>query len=138
MKTVMVFGTFDGLHPGHEYFLSEAKKKGDWLVVVVARDQTVKKVKGHLPKHNEVKRKSEIDQTELPDQVVLGSKSNPYTIFNSIKPDIICLGYDQKAFVDGLPAALAQRGIDADIIRLEAYRPDEYKSSNINKNRQPD
>ncbi len=133
MKTVMVFGTFDGVHPGHEYFFREAKKKGDWLVVVVARDQTVKKVKGTLPKYKEDKRQAEAERLGYVDQVVLGSKSNPYTIFNSIKPDIICLGYDQHTYVDGLPQALANKGISAEIIRVAAYRPDKYKSSLIKK-----
>lgn len=35
---VMVFGVFDGLHPGHRAFLRQARKKGDKLIVVVARD----------------------------------------------------------------------------------------------------
>ena len=41
----MAFGTFDLLHPGHEHFLKQAKRYGD-LIVVIARDNTVLKVKG--------------------------------------------------------------------------------------------
>lgn len=133
MKIVMVFGTFDGVHPGHEYFFSEAKKYGDWLVVVVARDQTVKRVKGKFPKKNESQRQEAVEQVSCVDQVVLGSKSSPYTIFNSVQPNVICLGYDQKTYVDNLPAALEQRGIKSEIVRLGAYRADKYKSSLINK-----
>jgi FAD synthetase len=44
-KTVMTFGTFDRLHPGHEYYLSEARKYGDCLITVVARDKTVVDIK---------------------------------------------------------------------------------------------
>ena len=40
MKLVMCAGTFDIVHPGHLYFFSEAKKLGDKLIVVVARDET--------------------------------------------------------------------------------------------------
>ena len=39
-KIVMTFGTFDHLHPGHIYYLSEARKYGDYLITVVARDKT--------------------------------------------------------------------------------------------------
>jgi cytidyltransferase-like protein len=46
ITTVMVFGTFDGIHDGHRYFLNEAKKFGDKLVVAVAKDTTVKTLKG--------------------------------------------------------------------------------------------
>ena len=133
MKIVMVFGTFDGVHPGHEYFFREAKKLGDWLVVVVARDQTVKKVKNEFPRNNESKRQEAVEQISCVDQVVLGSKSSPYTIFNSVQPDVICLGYDQETYIDNLPAALEQRGIESEIIRLDAHQSDRYKSSLINK-----
>jgi FAD synthetase len=44
-KVVMTFGTFDMFHPGHRYYLSEARKEGDVLVVIVARDITVEKLK---------------------------------------------------------------------------------------------
>jgi len=42
---VMTFGTFDRFHPGHEYYLREAKKLGDSLLTVIARDVTVIKIK---------------------------------------------------------------------------------------------
>ena len=53
MKTVMVFGSFDLLHPGHLFFLKQAKKHGDKLVVVVALDRTIESVKQQTPKYNE-------------------------------------------------------------------------------------
>ena len=46
MKKVMCAGTFDIVHKGHIYFLEQAKKFGDYLVVVVARDSTSEKNKG--------------------------------------------------------------------------------------------
>ena len=45
-KKIVIAGTFDILHPGHVYFLKEARKHGDSLVVVIARDETVKNLKG--------------------------------------------------------------------------------------------
>jgi len=39
MKTVLVYGTFDLLHPGHIYLLEEAKKFGDKLIVGVSTDE---------------------------------------------------------------------------------------------------
>ncbi|MEM3661293.1 MAG: adenylyltransferase/cytidyltransferase family protein, partial [Candidatus Micrarchaeaceae archaeon] len=49
---MMATGVFDIINPGHIYFLKEAKKLGDELVVVVARDSTAKKLK-HRPLMNE-------------------------------------------------------------------------------------
>ncbi|MFH1181685.1 MAG: adenylyltransferase/cytidyltransferase family protein, partial [Candidatus Woesearchaeota archaeon] len=55
MATVMVFGTFDILHRGHEHFLRQAKKHGR-LIVVVARSSIVRKLKGKPPMFSERKR----------------------------------------------------------------------------------
>jgi len=48
MVKVMASGTFDLLHMGHIYYLKEAKKYGNKLSVVIARDTTVRKLK-HEP-----------------------------------------------------------------------------------------
>ncbi|MCD4694128.1 adenylyltransferase/cytidyltransferase family protein, partial [bacterium] len=53
MIKVMCFGTFDNLHLGHLFYLKEAKKFGDYLVVVIARDNNVKKIKGRCPREDE-------------------------------------------------------------------------------------
>ena len=39
MKNILVYGTFDLLHPGHIYLLEEAKKLGDNLIVGVSTDE---------------------------------------------------------------------------------------------------
>ena len=39
MKNILVYGTFDLLHPGHIYLLEEAKKLGDRLIVGVSTDE---------------------------------------------------------------------------------------------------
>jgi len=46
MVRVLATGTFEILHPGHLLYLEEAKKLGDELFVIVARDVNVKKRKG--------------------------------------------------------------------------------------------
>ena len=42
-------GTFDLVHAGHVSYLEQAKKYGDYLIVVVARDETVEEEKGTKP-----------------------------------------------------------------------------------------
>ena len=68
MKKVLVFGTYDIFHKGHEYFLKESKKKGDYLIVVVARDSTVKKIK-EKQLNNEKFRKKVLMEQEFIDKV---------------------------------------------------------------------
>ena len=49
MKKVLVGGVFNIIHPGHMHFLKKAKEFGDFLIVVIARDETVKDKKEILP-----------------------------------------------------------------------------------------
>ncbi len=135
LKKVLVFGTFDGLHPGHINFFAQAKKLGGYLVSVVARDVTVKEVKGRLPKRNELLRLKMVKQCELIDEAMLGNFGNPYEIIKKIRPDIIALGYDQTSFTANLESELKKAAIPAKIVRLKPYKPENFKSSLIKKGR---
>ena len=133
MKTVMCAGTFNIVHPGHLYFLSEAKKYGDKLIVVVARDETSEKMKGKRPMHNEKDRLAQIRQLEIVDEAVRGKSGNIFNILEEIKPGVICLGYDQKVQKQELEDELKKRNIKADVIRISSYMPHVYKSSKMGK-----
>jgi FAD synthetase len=125
----MCFGTFDGLHPGHEDYFKQAREQGDRLVVVVARDTTALDVKGDLPGMNEDDRLKAVQDHGLVDEAVLGHADDKYKIIEEYQPDIICLGYDQEAFTDTLDIELARRGLAANVVRCEPYFPDTYKTS---------
>ena len=133
MKKVMCAGTFDIIHPGHLYYLSEAKKYGDKLVVVVARDETSKKFKGKSPLHNERERLEAVRMLEIVDEAVLGHHGDIFKIIEEIKPDVICLGYDQNVQKQELEDELKKRGIKADVVRISSYMPHMYKSSKMKK-----
>lgn len=129
MKKVLVFGTFDGLHPGHINFFEQAKKLGDYLVVVVGRDVTVNKIKGRFPKRSELLRLKAVQQCQLVNEAMLGNIGDPYEIIKKIKPDIIALGYDQNSFSAGLPEYIKKEDLKIEIVRLKPYKPETYKSS---------
>jgi len=129
MKKVMVFGTFDLLHPGHLNLFKQARKLGDYLVVVVARDKTVIKVKKRKPRFRQRQRLAAIRKTQLADKVILGHLKNHYQRIIEEKPDIIALGYDQQNFTQ----ALERKFPAIRIVRLKPYQPEIYKSSIITK-----
>lgn len=131
MTTVMAFGSFDILHPGHIYFLKEAKKLGDNLVVVIARDSTIKEIKGFTPKYNERERVEHVRDLKIADKVVLGYETDKYEIIEEINPDVIALGYDQKTFADKLKEEMEKRKMNPKIVRIEAYKEHQYKSSKL-------
>lgn len=123
-RKVLVFGTYDKFHPGHEYFLTEAKKYGNYLVVVIARDKNVESLKGKSPRDNELVRQANVAACPAVDEAILGLEdfSQRYEMIQKIQPDIICLGYDQApSFKSPNP--------DISIIRLGSYHPEKYKSS---------
>ncbi len=130
---VLVFGTFDRLHPGHLDFFRQAKALGTHLIVGVGRDTVVHRIKGKLPRNNETARKNAVENCGLTNEVLLLSE-NPAERFSWIKrinPDVIALGYDQAAFTETLSDDLVRHGIQCSIVRLKPYRPETYKSSKI-------
>jgi len=128
----MVFGTFDIFHKGHTDFLKQAKKYGDYLIVIVARDKTVKKVKGEATCNKEKNRTKTIQKSGLADKIILGGLGDKYAVIKKYKPEVICLGYDQQFFIDNLKAELNKIGLEkTKIIRLKAYQPQIYKSSKL-------
>src|SRR3989338_761622 len=133
MKTIMCAGTFDIIHPGHLYYLSEAKKYGDKLIVVVARDETSRSFKGKKPVHNEKERLEAVRMLKIVDEAVLGNQGDIFNIIEQIKPDVICLGYDQKVQKQELEAELKKRGLKAEVISIGAYMQHVYKSSKLVK-----
>jgi cytidyltransferase-like protein len=103
MKKVMVFGTFDGLHPGHESLFAQAREHGDWVIVVVARDRTVQEVKGRLPLRDEADRQ------------------------------VILLGYDQETYVEKVLELQGSGVRNFVIVWAKPFYPHIYKSSIIDK-----
>lgn len=128
MRKVVVFGTFDILHRGHIHMLKQAKRYGDHLTVVIARDKTVKEVKGKNPKNSEKIRLERVKNSKLADEVLLGSLGNKYEIIKKIKPEVVALGYDQEAFTEKLSEAIGDK---IRIARLSSHRPEKYKTSKL-------
>ncbi len=126
---VLVFGTFDDLHPGHLALFQQAKNLGEELYVVVARDETVINTKKRLPVQNEQLRLQNVQQAPGVFSARLGQAGDKYAVIEEIRPDVIALGYDQSFFVDQLNSELSKRGLHPRIVRLKAFHPERYKSS---------
>ncbi|MCC6013749.1 MAG: FAD synthase [Candidatus Verstraetearchaeota archaeon] len=118
---VLAAGCFDLLHYGHLRYLEEAKKLGGKnaeLIVVVARDSTIIKRKGHPPIMNEEHRRALVEALKPVDKAILGREDfDIISIINEVKPDIIALGYDQK----DLEEILLKMNLNIKIVRLEKY-----------------
>lgn len=125
MKTVLAFGTYDVFHKGHEYFLREAAKLGDRLVVVVARDGNVERLKGRAPHDAETVRLQNVAAFEVVAEARLGYEEwgKHLQVLADVSPDVIVLGYDQKA---KLPPEWESKAV-----RIDSFEPEIYKSSKL-------
>ena len=72
---ILMFGTFDHLHPGHRFVLEEGQKRGE-VTVIVARDENVFRLKGRYPEQNEEERRRLIERTYPTVTAVLGHSDN--------------------------------------------------------------
>ncbi|MFA7244811.1 MAG: adenylyltransferase/cytidyltransferase family protein [Candidatus Magasanikbacteria bacterium] len=131
MKKVMVFGTFDILHLGHINLFKQAKKLGDYLVVVVSRDVSAEKIKKIKLVYSEKERLSFLQELKIVDEAILGDKKDYYKVIKAEKPDIIALGYDQQVNTENLSVKLLNFGLKVKVVRLKSYKKNNFKSGII-------
>jgi D-beta-D-heptose 7-phosphate kinase/D-beta-D-heptose 1-phosphate adenosyltransferase len=106
MKKVVVSGGFDPVHVGHVRMFQEAKKLGDYLIIVLNNDNWLMKKKGHIfmPEHE---RKEIIEEFGCVDEVILtkhGVNDEDVSVCKPLKeimPNIYANGGDRKA--DNIP-----------------------------------
>ncbi|HAW07612.1 MAG TPA: D-glycero-beta-D-manno-heptose 1-phosphate adenylyltransferase [Bacteroidetes bacterium] len=95
---VFTNGCFDIIHLGHIYYLSEAKKLGDYLIIGLNTDSSVKKLKGpERPINSEQDRAMVLDALKSVDFVVLFDEDTPLELIREISPNILVKGGDYKA-----------------------------------------
>lgn len=134
MKTSLVFGTFDAIHPGHEYFLQQAYNYGERLVVVVARDSFVYSYKKKNPLHDEISRLHFIQSHKLVTEACLADETiGTFSVLNKIRPDMICLGHDQDALAESLKKWMKTSGYHYHIKRIKPFERHKYSSTLLNK-----
>src|SRR3989344_3182506 len=134
MKLVMVFGAFDGLHPGHLDFFKQAKKYGDKLLVSVGTDGNVEKIKGKKPLFSQTERLALVDNCRIVDKAVIGAEDNFFENIASYEPDVICLWYDQWAKEEDVKEGLKDVGLTScKAFRLKTYEEKRAKSTIIKR-----
>jgi FAD synthetase len=127
---VMATGVFDLLHPGHVFFLSEARKLGDELVVVVARDRTARRLKQE-PYVPEAMRREMVEALKPVDRAILGSATDIYETVVQERPSIIALGYDQIWNEAEVERECARRGVPVRVARIGPFPHDDLASKRI-------
>lgn len=135
-KTAIAFGSFDIIHPGHIRYLKGAARYGK-LTVVVARDRSIRLLKGADPVMGELARTEIVGAIRFVDRAVLGRRigrwNDIYKVLLRFRPDAIVLGYDQKVDMGYLKEFLGKNGLRSKIVRLPPHRNDIFKSSKLKR-----
>lgn len=132
MSRVLLFGTFDELHLGHESLLEQARELGDELIAAVSRDETVMKLKDRKPKLDEQTRLKLLkDHGLISEAILCDADIGSFQVIEQVKPDVIALGYDQNALEISLKNWLDQNNSKIKIVKLKPHQPDKFKTSYV-------
>ena len=94
-KIVFTNGCFDIIHVGHIKLLEKAKSFGDYLIVGLNSDKSVKMLKGEgRPYNNEKDRKFVLESIKYVDKVLIFDEKTPSLLIEKIKPDVLVKGGD--------------------------------------------
>ncbi len=104
-KTVVTTnGCFDILHVGHVRYLEKTKTFGDYLIVLLNSDKSVRSIKGpSRPINNEMDRAEILSALKCVDYVVLFDEDSPRNLLDEMKPDVYTKGADYT--METLPEA---------------------------------
>jgi len=96
-KVVFTNGCFDILHSGHVSLLMKAAEQGDFLVVGLNDDASVKRLKGEArPVNNQEDRAKVLSALGCMGAVVLFGEDTPVRLIEAIKPDVLVKGADYR------------------------------------------
>ncbi len=104
-KTVVTTnGCFDILHVGHVRYLEKTKTFGDYLIVLLNSDKSVRSIKGPTrPINCEEDRAEILSALKCVDYVVLFDEDSPRNLLDEMKPDVYTKGADYT--METLPEA---------------------------------
>ena len=96
-KIVFTNGCFDIVHRGHAEYLAKARNLGDYMIIGLNSDNSVRRLKGeNRPLQDQNSRAIILASFEFVDNVILFEEDTPYELIKFIQPDILVKGADYK------------------------------------------
>ena len=117
-KMVFTNGCFDILHAGHVDYLEKARALGDFLVVGLNSDKSIKKIKGKKrPVNPEALRAKVLSGLKCVDYIVIFEEETPERLIKELKPDILVKGADWEE--DKIVGATFVKSYGGEVHRIE-------------------
>ena len=123
-KIVFTNGCFDILHPGHVDYLSQARDSGDFMVLGLNTDASVRKLNKapNRPVNDETSRALVLAGLACIDAIVLFDEETPYDLIKFLQPDVLVKGDDYKPEqIVGYDVVMAKGGQVKTIPFLKGY-----------------
>ncbi len=132
-KTLMMFGAFDGIHPGHEYLINFGIQHSSKIIIVVAQDSIIEKNKKQKPIHKLNVRMRHLlkkfpQATIIPGDIQQGT----WAAIKDHRPDTVLVGYDQTSLLEALKDIQIKYNLE--LIQGNSFFPKKYKSSLLRTN----
>lgn len=132
MPTIAIFGSFDGLHPGHDHLLQAAGTYGD-VLVFLAQDDVIRRLKHREPHQMfEVRAQALLRHPHVRRVRPSDNKEGEYCGITEEKPEIIGFGYDQDALRENFLAWKEKTGYHCVVITFAPFNPQIFKTSLLN------
>lgn len=131
-KKVLLFGSFDGIHPGHEYLINQALLYGSKIVLVVAQDDIITAIKKRPPENNLSVRMLKLSE-QFPKAIVVpgDAQQGMWSVIKDYRPETVVVGYDQNKLRDALEKIKDEYHFDLKM--APSFFPEKYKSSLLRK-----
>lgn len=123
-KIVFTNGCFDILHPGHVDYLCQARDSGDFMVLGLNTDNSVRKLNKapNRPVNDENSRALVLAGLACVDAIVLFDEETPYQLIKFLQPDVLVKGDDYKPEqIAGCDVVMAKGGEVKTIPFLTGY-----------------
>ena len=116
-KIVFTNGCFDIIHVGHVRYLTEARSRGDMLIVGMNSDASVRSIKGDKrPIVRQNYRAEVLAGLACVDHIVIFDEPDPLRLIKALKPDILIKGEDWEE--DAIIGAEEVRARGGEIVRI--------------------
>lgn len=123
-KMVFTNGCFDILHPGHVDYLCQARDLGDFMVLGLNTDASVRRLNKapNRPVNDETSRALVLAGLACIDAIVLFDEETPYELIRYLQPDVLVKGDDyQPEQIAGYDVVVAKGGQVKTIPFLKGY-----------------
>ena len=125
---VLTFWSFDLLHAWHLAYLHFAKLHGDFLISIVASDESIQHIKKHTPTYTQQERITQLEQSGVCDTVLAWHPTDFFSQLKTIRPNILVFGYDQST--QWVEDRYASSWLPSPFfVRAPSHQPDRFKSS---------